>query len=172
VSEELTSECRRLLGHCGLALSEEELSSIRLIDYGLEDPRVEGLQNVTLTSTDRLQVKVQVLLPNQTVPQHVHPPYESNLGKEESIRVLWGSLRVYLDGLDTMRDGVMPEGKEQYYTLRNECLLGPSQRVTILPDTEHWFQGGSEGCVALSVYTRADESRNRFADPRASYARC
>lgn len=162
-------EARSLARRSGIPLSDDELAGMRLLDYGLGQPRIEGLQNVTLVCTERLEVKIQVLLPRQTVPQHVHPPYDTNPGKEESIRVLWGSLCVCRAGEDTMKEAVIPEGKAACYTLRHECVLVPALTITIPPDEEHWFQAGNEGCVALSAYTRADNTRNRFADPAASF---
>ena len=165
----LRAQARALLEQSAVSLTPSELQNLRVLDYGLGHPRVEGLQNITLLVTERLEVKVQILLPGQTVPEHLHPPYDHTDGKEENIRVVRGSLRVYLEGPDTMREGVLPAGKGAWYTVRNERILGPGQNISILPGRYHWFQGGSQGVVALSFYTRADNTRNRYRDPGASF---
>ena len=167
--EQVREAALGMLNGCGLRLSSAERNSLKVLDYGLGDVRREGLQNITLVCTERIEIKIQILLPNQSVPQHVHPPYHGNPGKEETIRVVHGELRLYLDGADTMRVGVPPAGKEEYYTLRNERVLGAGQQWTIEPGIEHWFQGGGEGAVALSFYTRADNTHNSYADPQASF---
>jgi len=52
----------------------------------------EGLQALVLVQTDRVRVKILTLLPDQTVPEHWHPPVDGDLGKEETIRVITGAV--------------------------------------------------------------------------------
>ncbi len=165
----LLAQAGELLVRSGFPVSDDERSNLCLLDFGLGQPHVEGLQNITLVRTDRVEVKVQILLPRQTVPQHVHPPYDNNPGKEESIRCLWGRMYVCLDGPDTRAESVVPPGKEQYYTAACERTLCPGEQTTIAPGLAHWFQGGPQGAVALSFYSRADNGHNRYADPHASF---
>ncbi|MBD3241065.1 MAG: D-lyxose/D-mannose family sugar isomerase [Chitinivibrionales bacterium] len=172
ITTDTVTEARALLRASGVPLSTKELRNITVLDYGLGDVRTEGLQNITLLRTARLEVKVQVLLADQSVPQHVHLPYAGNPGKEETIRVLWGTLRLYRNGPDTLREGCIPPGKERYYSLRNETVLRSGNQTTIAPGEWHWFQGGNNGVVAMSFYTRADNSHNRYADPSAYFSVC
>lgn len=163
------AQARELLELSGFPVSDTERAQLRLLDFGLGRPRVEGLQNITLLCTDRVEVKVQILLPRQTVPQHLHPPYDGNRGKEESISCVWGSVHVCVEGPHTRSEAVVPTGKERYYTVGHERTLCTGEQITIRPGVAHWYQGGCEGAVALSFYTRADNGRNRYADPGASF---
>ena len=106
-----------------------------------------------------------VLLPGQTMVEHWHPARENDDGKEETLRGLWGSCRVYLPGLDSLTEGYIPEGQDRWYTCRNETILNPSDQMTIPPDTPHWFQAGRDGCVILSVSNNVTDLDDRFTNP-------
>jgi len=155
-----------LIRESGIHVSDEELQALLLVDYGLGDFRKEGVGLIDIVYTDALRLKILALLPSQTLPQHVHPPYEDFVGKEETIRVIHGSIRVYLPGPDTLRDGFIPAGKEAHYTCREEHVLRPIEQITIAPGVDHWFQAGEEGLVSYAFYPQAVESHNRFRDPR------
>jgi D-lyxose ketol-isomerase len=146
-------------------VADDEYGTMAIIDFGLGDLRREGVQYIDILLSDALRITVLVLLPNQTLPQHVHPPYEGCAGKEESVRVLYGEFRVYTRGADTVSVGHVPRGKEPYYTARHEHVLQPVQSQTIAPGVPHWFQAGPAGAVTLGFYNRVDETRNVFADP-------
>lgn len=149
----------------GIHVTRAELDSLLLVDYGLEEFRKEGVGLIDIVYTESLRLKILALLPNQTLPEHVHPPYGEFVGKEETIRVIHGSIRVYLPGEHTLRAGFIPSGKEAYYTSREEHLLKPIEQIVIPPGTTHWFQAGEEGLVSYAFYPQAVESHNRFTDP-------
>jgi len=154
-----------LIRESGIHVSDVELRTLLLVDYGLDNFREEGVGLIDIVYTDALRLKILALLPNQTLPQHVHPPYEGFVGKEETLRVIHGSIRVYLPGRETIRAGSIPAGKEAYYTCREEHILRPIEQITIAPGVDHWFQAGDEGLVAYAFYPQAVESHNRFLDP-------
>jgi D-lyxose ketol-isomerase len=70
----------------------EEADSIEVADFGLGNLEKEGVQALALVQTDRISVKVLALLPDQTVPEHWHPPVDGDPGKEETIRVITGTV--------------------------------------------------------------------------------
>lgn len=149
----------------GIHTTEPELESLLLVDYGLGNFAVEGVGLIDIVYTDALRLKILALLPNQTLPEHVHPPYEGFRGKEETIRVISGTMRVYLPGDPTLSEGFIPKGKEEYYTSREEHVLRPIDQIVIPPGVAHWFQAGPEGAVAYAFYPQAVESYNKFSDP-------
>ncbi|MFW6313235.1 MAG: D-lyxose/D-mannose family sugar isomerase [Spirochaetota bacterium] len=159
-------EMNDLIRNSGIHVSDGELESLLLVDYGLANFREEGVGLIDIVHTDALRLKILALLPGQTLPEHVHPPYEGFVGKEETLRVIHGLIRVYLPGPDTLAEGFIPEGKEPYYTCREEHILRPIEQITIPPGVDHWFQAGDEGLVAYAFYPQAVESHNRFRDPR------
>ncbi len=70
----------------------EETDGIEVADFGLGNLEKEGVQALALVQTDRISVKVLALLPDQTVPEHWHPPVDDDPGKEETIRVITGTV--------------------------------------------------------------------------------
>jgi D-lyxose ketol-isomerase len=150
----------------GLVLSAAEQGRLAVLDFGLGDVMQEGLEVVHYLSSQRMDIKVCVLFDGQTVPEHLHPPYGGQEGKEETLRVLSGCLRLYVPGDGVSREPDVPRGKEDFYTLRKEIVLYPGQQHTIAPNTWHWFQGGDGGAVFLAHYSKADDSFNLWKDPR------
>ena len=166
--DRVCSKARALIRASGTPVTDEELQQLTVIDFGLGNVEREGVQTIDLLSTDRLRIKLLVLLPDQTLPQHLHPPYPGDAGKQETVRLVFGRMRVYLPGKDTMKEGFIVTGKEAFYTLRHEVVLTPVKQLTLKPGVEHWFQAGPEGAVTYSFYTQADEGFNRFADPEVT----
>ncbi len=164
-AHDFCKQVTELIAQSGFAMTTDELAHIDLIDFGLGNFAAEGVATIDIVNTSHMRIKLMVLLPDQTLPQHLHPPYGDHPGKEETIRVISGSMRIYLPGEDCLRDGFVPQGKDACYTLQNEVVLNPTDHLTIEPGVEHWFQAGSEGTVALSFYTQADDDYNRWADP-------
>lgn len=155
-----------LIRRSGVHIRDAEIEQLLLVDFGLGDFEREGVAITDIVHTPALRLKILVLLPGQTLPEHIHPPYDDSPGKEETLRVIYGSVRVYLPGPDTMKEGALPPGKEDFYTLRNENLIQPIGQLTIPPDVWHWFQAGAQGAVCYAFYPQAVESHNRFRDPR------
>jgi D-lyxose ketol-isomerase len=118
-----------------------------------------------MVQTDRISVKLLVLFPKQTEPEHWHPPVGRDPGKEETVRMAWGTVYFYVDGPDTLKNGFIVQGKERVYTLRHELILKPGDQITFQPGKKHWFQAGSEGAVLYSFSSAARDALDGFTDP-------
>ena len=136
-----------MLAEAGIVLTPSERDAIEVADFGLGDLERYGLQIVVYVNTKRVCAKELVLFPDQTCPEHRHPPIDGGPGKEETFRVRRGSVRLWVDG-----DG--------------EVLLGPGDQHTIPPDTLHWFQAGDEGAIVSEFSTRSRDESDVFTDPR------
>jgi D-lyxose ketol-isomerase len=154
-----------LIRHAGIAVTDAEGRSIEVADFGLGHLDREGAQILTLLQTDRISVKVLVLLAHQTEPEHWHPPVGEDLGKEETVRVVSGTLHLFREGEGVLAGGVIPEGKEGVYTCRREVVLRPGDQVTLPPGEKHWFQARAEPVVMYSFSTVARDTLDRFSDP-------
>jgi D-lyxose ketol-isomerase len=167
--EKVLEQARRLLKQSGFILAPEELEGLQAIDFGLDQLETEGLVFVDILRSERLRITLLILLPNQTVPQHVHPPYENETGKEETLRVLYGQTKVYVhDEIAADTNAQIPEGKRPYYTALKEIVLSAGQQFTVKPGTEHWFQAGPDGAVNICFQNRVDELKNQFFDPKST----
>lgn len=156
-----------LLRRSGFPVTDAERETLEISDFGLGNLRSEGFAFIDTLRSARLRITLIALLPNQTLPQHLHPSYEGELGKEETIRVLSGQTKVYIKGKVTAPDMLIPEGKDSFYTARQEIRLNPGEQYTVPPGIEHWFQGGPEGSVNICFQNRVDENRNLFWDPQS-----
>ena len=154
-----------MIRESSIHISDDEAERIEVADFGLSQLDVEGAQILTLVATDRLAVKLVALFANQTLPEHWHPPVGNDPGKEETARVIWGTLRYYIDGVDNMREGIIPAGKENVYTLRHEVILKPGGQITLKPGAKHWFQAGDQGAVMYSFSSVARDVLDGFTDP-------
>lgn len=138
---------------------------VEVADFGLSRLDMEGAQILTLVATDRIAVKIIVLFPSQTIPEHWHPRVGEDPGKEETVRVVSGTVRFYIPGDESMREGFVPAGQEDAYTVRHELILKPGDQITLQPGTKHWFEGGEEGAVMYSFSTVARDVLDGFTDP-------
>src|SRR3954470_18109324 len=96
----------------GIGLTDAEAGRIVIVDFGLSRLAVEGVQVFTFFATERISAKVLVMFPNQTEPEHWHPPVDRDPGKEEIIRVISGTLHFYIPGDDNLKVGWIPAGKD------------------------------------------------------------
>lgn len=103
----------QMIGQSGLRITEEEANKIEVLDFGLSHLDIEGIQVLTLAQTERISVKVLVLSPNQTEPEHWHPPVGKDPGKEETIRVVSGTVYFYVQGENTFKQGFLVKGKKK-----------------------------------------------------------
>lgn len=149
----------------GIHLKDSEIDTIDVVDFGLGHLAVEGVQVMTFFATDRISAKVLVLFPNQTEPEHWHPPVGDDPGKEETIRAIRGTVRFYIPGEDNFGAGFLVPGKEAVYTCRHEVVLHPGDQLTLPPGTPHWFQADEEGAVMYSFSTCVRDGLDRFTDP-------
>jgi D-lyxose ketol-isomerase len=166
IEAEVLAQARALVIRSGFPITAAELDALQVNDFGLGDVLQEGAVFYDLFRSARIRITLLILLPGQTLPQHAHPAYDNEPGKEETMRVLWGQARVYTEGEgDEIR---VPAGKTAYYTARRQVTLHPGEQCTIAPGIEHWFQAGEEGAVTLTFQNRVDETRNVFLDPRST----
>jgi len=154
-----------MIRQAGIKITEKEANSVGIVDFGLSNLEKEGVQVLTLIQTERISVKVLVLFPNQTEPEHWHPPVGDDPGKEETVRVISGIVYFYIPGEDTLKEGFIPEGKEDYYTVRKEIVMKPSDQITLAPGEKHWFQARDKGAVMYSFSTIARDALDQFTDP-------
>ena len=91
----------------GIHVTDQEAASIDVVDFGLSQLQKEGVQVLTLVQTERISVKVLALFPNQTEPEHWHPPVAGDPGKEETVRVISGTLYFYIPGENTFKEGFL-----------------------------------------------------------------
>ena len=159
------NEASVLLGKAGIPLQDGEEKNIEVVDFGLGNFTVEGLQLLTMFQTGRMAGRILIMTPNQTEPEHWHPPFGGNPGKQEIIRAFWGEVRFYLPGEDTMASGFLVRGKEKFYTMRNELVLQPGDTLVLEPGSKHWFQAGEEGAVFYSFSTALRDGADGFTDP-------
>jgi D-lyxose ketol-isomerase len=155
-----------LLARAGIVARDDELAGIEVVDLGLSELEQSGLQILTLVNTENIGVKVLVLFPNQTFPQHKHPPLGNYPGKEETFRGQWGVAYLYVPGEPTPAPKANPPAHRRHtYTVWHEVVLHPGDQLTVPPDTFHWFQAGPEGAVVWSFSSRATDVQDVFADP-------
>jgi D-lyxose ketol-isomerase len=148
----------------GIHITDREAEGIEVVDFGLGRLAQEGVQVLTLVQTERISVKVLALFPNQTEPEHWHPPVGSDPGKEETVRVISGTVYFYLPGEASFREGFLVKGKEHCYTMRHEIVLRPGDQITLAPGVKHWFQAREEGAVMYSFSTIARDALDQFTD--------
>jgi len=156
-----------LIRRSGFSVTDAEWDAMQISDFGLGNLLSEGFAFIDILRSARLRITLIVLLPQQALPQHVHPPYEEEPGKEETIRVLFGRTKVYVQGPAGAYDLLIPAGKELFYTARQGSLLNPGDQFIVPPGVGHWFQGGPEGSVNICFQNRVDETRNVFMDPQS-----
>jgi D-lyxose ketol-isomerase len=135
-----------MLSDAGIVLSPAEREGIEVADFGLGRLEEIGLQVVVYVNTERVCAKELVLFPGQTCPEHRHPPIDGRLGKEETFRCRRGTVHLHVEG-------------------HQELVLQPGDQFTILPDTLHWFQAGSEGAVVSEFSTQSRDELDVFSDP-------
>jgi D-lyxose ketol-isomerase len=136
-----------MLVEAGIVLTPHEREKIEIADFGLGRLDEVGLQIVVYVNTDRVCAKELVLFPNQRCPEHRHPPFEGQPGKEETFRVRRGAVHLHVEGT-------------------GEMVLGPGEQYTIPPNTLHWFEAGDEGAIVSEFSTTSRDALDVFTDPR------
>jgi D-lyxose ketol-isomerase len=155
----------QMIRESGIRITDEEADKIDVVDFGLSQLEIEGVQVLTLVQTERISVKVLAMLPNQTEPEHWHPPVGDDPGKEETIRVVSGTVYFYVQGENTFHRGFLVKGKEKYYTLMHEIVLQPGDQITFQPGEKHWFQARDDGAVMYGFSSVARDALDQFTDP-------
>jgi len=164
--KEFLDEAVEYLKKAGIVVTQKEIDSIEIADYGLSDLKNSGLAILVYVNTDRVCAKELIMLPNQTCPQHRHPPIYDEHGKEETFRCRWGKVYLYEEGKKTENPKCSPpQGSEEHYTVWNEIELNPGEQYTLLPNRWHWFQSGPEGAVVSEFSTKSRDELDEFTDP-------
>lgn len=149
-----------------IVVSDDEKNNIEITDFQLGNLDVMGLQLLTLVNNERYCAKQLVLFPHQNCPEHRHPPFEDNIGKQETFRCLYGECFLYVEGDETVNPKVNPpKGKEQWYSAKHEICLYPGDQFTIKPNTKHWFQAGDKGAVIAEFSSQSRDEFDIFSDP-------
>ncbi|MGE5607522.1 MAG: D-lyxose/D-mannose family sugar isomerase [Bacteroidota bacterium] len=154
-----------MIRKAGIPITEAEIAKMDIADFGLNRLEEEGAQILTFFCTERVSVKVIALFPNQTEPEHWHTAVGSDPGKEETIRVISGTVYFYIPGEANLHSGRIPKGKEEFYTVRHEIIMKPCDQITLEPGVKHWFQAGPEGAVMYTFSSCARDALDPFTDP-------
>lgn len=150
----------------GIVLTPLEVKNLEIADFGLRNLREEALNLVVYENNANYCAKEMVLLPNQTCPEHRHPPVKGRKGKLETFRCRYGKVYLYVEGdKSSAIQATVPEGKEDFYTAREEHILYPGDQFTISPNVLHWFQAGPKGAVISEFSTTSDDASDIFSDP-------
>ena len=154
-----------ILRNTGLVLRADEIEGMEVADFGLSELEISGAQILTLVNTEQIAVKLLVLFPQQTEPEHTHVRIGQYVGKEETIRCEWGELYLYASGDETPNLKRRPPALLlRKHTVWHEYVLHPGEQVTFEPNIPHWFQGGPEGVVMWSFSTKAVDGKDVFTD--------
>lgn len=149
-------------------LKEEEKKNLEIADMGMGRIEEIGAQIHNYVDTKRCSAKEIVLFPNQICPEQIHPPFDDYTGKEESFRVRYGTLYVYVEGEpveESMIKAKIPADKKETFTVFHEIVLEKGDQYTIEPNTWHWICGGPEGCVVSEFATYNRDDLDYFTDP-------
>lgn len=161
------TKAKAYLDRAGLIITPQELADMEIADMGYADFENIGLAVVVYINTARVCAKELILLPNQTCPEHLHPPVGGEAGKEETFRCRYGEVYLYVSGEPTPNPkGRVPNGHEDVFTVWHEIVLKAGEQYTIYPETWHWFQAGPEGAVVSEFSTRSTDENDIFRDPR------
>ena len=168
LSAEAVGDVRRRIvdlveAKAGFALSEEERQRIIVVSFG--DFFISGAGALDTVMHPRYGGRLIVFFPGQLFPEHWHPSVEEGAGKEETFRVLWGSVCSYGEGEpSTGAAQRIPAGKDAVFTARNEVLLRAGDQRSIGLHERHWFVAGPEGAVALEISSTVRDKYDRFTD--------
>jgi D-lyxose ketol-isomerase len=164
--ENARKKTKEYLRKAGIVITPEEYNNIEVADLGLGELYVTGLQLLVYVNTERVCAKELVIFPKQTCAEHLHPNINGEPGKEETFRCRWGKLYLYIPGPATPNPkAIPPKGKEHTYTVWHEVELNPGDQYTLLPNTLHWFQAGSQGAVVSEFSSKSRDDTDIFTDP-------
>lgn len=153
----------------GFPVCEQDFNNISIVDLGLNELEITGLQILTLFETEWVGAKLLIMKPYQFFPQHRHPPLlkENYPGKTEVIRGYWGRLFLVLPGEKTSPACTKPPiHRREYIDIWHEIEINPADQCIIPPNTWHWFQADSKGAVVFSISSRVTDIQDKFKDPQ------
>lgn len=156
-----------MLENAGVFLSDDEKNRIEIVDFNLGNLTEIGLQLITFVNNERYCSKNLVLFPYQNCPEHRHPPFDDNVGKQETFRCIKGEVFLYVEGKATVSPKVVPPSfRSKWYTVHKEIHLLPGMQYTIFPNTKHWFQAGKSGAVIAEFSSYSKDEFDLFTDPK------
>jgi D-lyxose ketol-isomerase len=160
-------ECaRQMLAEAGIALTSSEAANIEIADVGLNRLNIEGLELVTYINNEHYCAKELVIFPGQTCPEHRHPPFEDNPGKQETFRCRRGLVWLYVEGEPTHPiHAKVPEISKPYYSVFHQIVLQPGEQYTIPRNTLHWFQAGPAGAIVSEFSSASRDEFDIFTNP-------
>ncbi len=165
--EQIKQTARDKLNEAGLLLTPAEAGRLEVADLGLSEFYTTGLVLFTYVNNDAYCAKELVLFPNQTCPEHRHPPVADGPGKMETFRCRQGRVWLYVEGEAATNPGTQPpEASREHYTVFHEVELNPGEQYTIMPNTWHWFKAGAEGAIVSEFSTTSRDESDEFTDPR------
>ncbi len=149
----------------GIVLTDREIESMEVADFGLGMVEKVGLELVVYVNTERVCAKEMVLFPYQCCPEHRHVRTAGMEGKEETFRCRYGKVYLYTDSCEnaTAADIHVPVPPTNV-TVFHETILNPGEQFTIMPGTLHWFAAGDEGAVISEFSTHSTDETDEFTD--------
>jgi len=164
--EEANQRALDLLDKAGIVLTDDEKENMEIVDYGLDNLEEIGTEIIVYVNNDKYCAKELVLFPGQICPEHRHPPLDDYEGKQETFRVRWGKVYLYVPGEETEDPGTRPpEDRAEHFTVRNELVLEPGDQYTLPPNTKHWFKAGENGAVISEFSSSSLDEEDIFTDP-------
>ena len=165
--KEIRKKSIEIFDKAGIALTEDEKKNkLRIVDFQTGNFYEIGIVILTTINTPRYCGRYIVFFPGQSCAQHWHPDVDGTPGKEETFRVLWGTVYAYFEGEPTQQiKAKIPEGREQYYSCLREVIIKPGDQYTLGLHEKHWFQGGPEGAIAYEVSSQARDEFDLNSDP-------
>ncbi|HPZ75000.1 MAG TPA: D-lyxose/D-mannose family sugar isomerase [Candidatus Pacearchaeota archaeon] len=160
--ERIKRKTLELFEKARIVLRDDEKENLEIVDGGLGDIDKLGLQIITYVNRDRYCAKELVLLPEQTCPEHKHPPHKGDIGKEETFRCRYGKVYLFVEG-EKNEWHVQPPN--EYFTAAHEIILNPGEQYTIPLNTRHWFKAGEDGAVISEFSSHSDDASDIFTDP-------
>lgn len=159
--DEAEKRTREFYKKAGITVLESE--PIEIADFGKNNLEKIGLQLCVYINTERVCAKEMVLFPHQTCPEHKHVETDGQPGKEETFRVRFGKVYLYVEG-EGSRDNISAELPDSDTSVYHEITLTSGMQHTIYPGTLHWFQAGDEGAVISEFSTRSTDETDVFTD--------
>jgi D-lyxose ketol-isomerase len=154
----------------GFVLSQNERDGIQVVVF--RDYSYSAVAAIDLVMHARYGARLIIWLPNQMMVEHWHPDADGNPGKEETFRVLWGTVHAYRRGVPSAgATARIPGGDEHAFTSRHEVVLNAGEQWTLEPHERHWFVAGPDGAVALEVSSTVRDSYDGLTDTALEFYR-
>jgi D-lyxose ketol-isomerase len=158
---ELKKQVTEIIENSGFSVSQKELDEIDYADFGLDDIFEQGAQIISLLDTDKISVRLIVLIPGQAEPEHYH------LTKQETLRLVWGRMDLFTN--EALTGSTQSEISEStisgFYKSNNKLEMKPSDQITMKAGIKHWFQAKKKGALMLSFSNTAQDNTDIFTDP-------